>query len=123
MTAERWQQIEQLYHEALEREADRRAAFLDEACADDATLRREVEALLAANDQAGGFLDEHALTVEAKEFAAEYASLLETPAIQHFGHYQILSKLGAGGMGEVYLARDMTLERRVAIKILPPENG
>lgn len=120
MKAERWQRIEQLYHATLERAAHQRAAFLSEASADDDGLRREVEVLLAANEQAGGFLATPALEQEAKDLARE--SLAAPVAIQigqDLSHYRILSRLGAGGMGEVFLARDSILERCVALKLLP----
>jgi serine/threonine protein kinase/Tfp pilus assembly protein PilF len=122
MKAERWQRIEQLYHATLERAANQRAAFLAGASADDDGLRREVEVLLAANEQAGGFLATPALEQEAKDLARE--SLAAPVAIQigqEISHYKILSRLGAGGMGEVFLARDSILERRVALKLLPAQ--
>ena len=111
MNAERWQRIEQLYHAALERTGNQRAAFLAEASADDDGLRREVEMLLAANEQVGGFLGSHALEPEARIQAVQIG--------QELSHYTILSRIGAGGMGEVFLARDTVLERRVALKVLP----
>ncbi|MEO6725345.1 MAG: protein kinase [Blastocatellia bacterium] len=122
MTAERWQHIEQLYHAALERDTKTRAAFLDEACAGNAELHREVEALLAANDQATGFLGTPALEQEAKEIAAEKITARLTPVIGNsLNHYTVLSRIGAGGMGEVWLARDTRLDRQVALKMLPVE--
>jgi eukaryotic-like serine/threonine-protein kinase len=116
----RWQRIEQLYHAALERDAAQRTSFLVEACADDAALRREVEVLLAANDQASEFLATPALELEAKNLAAEsLGPLLGVQVGQELSHYTILSRIGAGGMGEVFLAQDHILERRVALKLLP----
>jgi serine/threonine protein kinase/Tfp pilus assembly protein PilF len=120
MKAERWQRIEQLYHATLERAANQRAAFLAEASADDDGLRGEVEVLLKANEQAGGFLATPALELEARDLAAE--SLTAPTAVQvgeELSHYRILSRIGAGGMGDVFLARDSILERRVALKLLP----
>src|SRR6266545_825024 len=120
MKPERWHRIERLCHAALERPANQRGAFLEDACADDTKLRSEVEMLIAANEQAGGFLATPALELEAKNIAAEG----DTPPIgiqvgQVLSHYTILSRIGSGGMGEVFLARDSILERRVALKILP----
>jgi eukaryotic-like serine/threonine-protein kinase len=117
MTPERWQQIEELYHAALECAGAERAAFLAEAGAGDEALRREVEILLAANAQADQFLSGHALEREAAKVVAQQQAIR---AGQQLNRYRILSRIGAGGMGEVWLAEDTTLNRRVAVKLLPP---
>src|SRR5262245_6190807 len=116
MKPERWKQIEKLYDAALKQDSGQRATFLDQACEGDEELRLEVASLLASDEQAGSFLAEPALEVAAKGIAAEGAS---SPIGRRIGHYQVLSLLGAGGMGEVYLARDTRLDRRIAIKFLP----
>src|SRR6185436_5019219 len=120
MDSERWQLIEELYHAALEREADERSAFLSEASGNDEILRRAVEQLLAANEQVGDFLATPALELEAKGLAADNsATPLGVEVGQDLSHYRILSRIGAGGMGEVFLAHDTILERHVALKLLP----
>lgn len=116
MTSDRWQQIEQLYHAALEREGNQRAAFLKNACAGDDALRREVESLLAHEKGVGSFLEAPALEAAAKMLGKDASRSLVGRRI---GSYQVLSLLGAGGMGEVYEARDSKLGRNVAIKVLP----
>ena len=113
MHADRWRRVQELYHAAYERPVHARGAFLDEACAGDATLREEVESLLAQPVSAD----------ESLERAARGVALPTTPrsfaAGTRLGPYEIAGPLGAGGMGEVYRARDSQLNRDVALKVLP----
>jgi hypothetical protein len=103
MSTDRWRRVEELYHEALRRDASQRATFLSEACADDEALLREVESLLRHEGSAAGFLAAPALEVSAKIMSEEPAAFF---AGRRFGSYTIHSAPGAGGMGEVYRARD-----------------
>jgi hypothetical protein len=120
MTPERWQQIEKLYHLVLEREPGRRDAFLDEACAGDEALRREVESLLAYQGRAESFTESPALEGGAQVMGEKR---IQSLIRRQIGSYKIVSLLGVGGMGEVYLAQDPRLERTIALKILPAEAG
>jgi serine/threonine protein kinase len=115
MTPERWQQIEKLYYAAREVTAKERASFLERACDQDPELRREVESLLAMHPEAGRFSSKPTMEESAKAMKDDPASLLG----RQLGAYKILSLLGAGGMGEVFKARDTRLNRTVAIKVLP----
>src|SRR5688572_3306901 len=108
MTSQRWQDLDRLFHSALERPPEERAGFLAEACGTDEAIRQKVEALLAAHEQSGEFLDAPAFEVTGSKLTLEQPSPL---ANRILGHYKILGTLGAGGMGEVYLARSE--ERRV----------
>ena len=116
MDPERWQEVDKLLELALEREPSKRAAFLDEACNGDAALRREVESLLSAHGKAGGFIEDPALEAPGP---ASRGAAVRIVAGQQLGPYKILSLLGAGGMGEVYRAKDDRIGREVAIKVLP----
>jgi serine/threonine protein kinase/Tol biopolymer transport system component len=113
--AERWRQIERLFHSALRRAPQDRDALLAEACSGDAELRREVESLLAEHGRGGSLLE-----TAPSDLAADWAQHQhQLTAEQTLGHFRILSPLGKGGMGEVYLAEDLKLRRKVALKLLP----
>ena len=120
MTPERWQQIEELFHSVAARPAVERTAFLDRACAGDEELRAEVERLLASHDEAGSFIKAPAFEVAAGMIADQGSQAMFAQAIgQSIGPYKILSLIGVGGMGEVYLAQDTRMSRDVALKLLP----
>ncbi len=116
MTPETWALVGRLYEASLERDVAERAPFLSNACGGNELLRREVESLLIAQEEAGDFLEGDAEKDTAELSAAQTPSL----AGKKLHHYELLSRLGTGGMGEVYRALDARLGREAAIKILPP---
>ena len=111
-----WKKIKELFHEALRLGASEREAFLNERCAGDLHLRIEVETLLLSLEHAETFLEVPAI-VSSMDGAVEW-QFKEGDVVSH---YQIIEPIGAGGMGQVYLAQDKKLHREVALKILPTE--
>jgi len=110
-----WEKAKRIFADAIKLAPEKRLQYLNEVCADDADTRREVESLLASFDDAESFME----TPAAKEFAGVIKSSdKKLEAGKCFGHYEIREQIGAGGMGEVYLARDKKLDRKVAVKIL-----
>ena len=119
MAPDRRQQISDLYHAALERQLGERTAFLKEACEGDEALQQEIESLLQDQAAAARFLGTPAPEVVPGALASRPRKTEMTG--RQLGPYTIVAPLGAGGMGEVYRARDSNLGREVAIKILPPD--
>jgi eukaryotic-like serine/threonine-protein kinase len=116
MTPEEWSRIETLFHQVLELPESERRAFLDKACGGDVQLRHHLESLMErANTNEESF---------QRQFvhAASYALAAQPRLGSTLGHYKIISVLGNGGMGGVYQARDMRLDRIVALKVLLPES-
>src|SRR5438876_421603 len=100
MKPERWQQLDALFHSALEREPEERATFLDEACAGDDALRKQVEALLTAHEEAGSFIESPALELEGRSLAKDQGDLPAGSMVgKKIGHYRVIALLGSGGMG------------------------
>jgi eukaryotic-like serine/threonine-protein kinase len=118
MTPERWQQVDDIFQAAVELSIEDRAAFVDSATEGDDELRREVESLIAADEQGLNLVEEPAFRVAASLLASSALQLREGQSISH---YEIIGPIGRGGMGEVYLARDQLLNRRVALKLLPAD--
>ena len=117
MPSERWLQVEQLFAEAVTLPVDRREAFVERASGADCGLRDELTALLATVERAGPFLSSTALDVFARQISREGWSVRPGDTI---GSYAIERRLGSGGAGEVWRARDERIGRNVAIKLLLP---
>lgn len=116
MDQDRWEQISRIYHASLEVPVAERSQYLQKACAGDPELRAEVESLLAMHEGAGGFLANPAMEEVAKEIKQGSPAMIG----RKLGPYHVLDFIGSGGMGEVYKACDLRLERTVALKILSP---
>ena len=114
MANDDWNKAKQIFADAMKIAPGKRSAFLDEVCRNDAETRREVESLLDSLDDAGSFMEKPA----AHEVAGLIRQNSSLEAGKIFGHYEIVRQIGAGGMGEVYLAKDKKLDRQVAVKIL-----
>src|SRR5438045_6084784 len=109
MNPEKWERIKELFESAVEREAPDRAQYVAEACEGDESLRCEVDRLLADHERAGSFLQQSPSMPPGSD---------DLRIGQILSHYEIVERIGQGGMGTVYRATDTQLQRPVAIKVL-----
>jgi eukaryotic-like serine/threonine-protein kinase len=116
MTPERWRRVKEIFQSAIQRAPGERAVFLESACDGDEVLRKEVESLIMSHEKSGEFIDSPAYEGAAEMIVDDKAELKPGQAV---GSYEIISFISRGGMGEVYLAQDRRLSRKVALKILP----
>ncbi|HEY0761635.1 MAG TPA: protein kinase [Pyrinomonadaceae bacterium] len=116
MTPERWQQVKEIFNSAINYRPEERSSFVSRACSGDEELRNEVESLIASHEESGSFIDQPAFEAAASLLGRESREL---NAGQMIGSYEVISFISRGGMGEVYLAEDKRLGRKVALKLLP----
>ncbi|HEY6120811.1 MAG TPA: protein kinase [Pyrinomonadaceae bacterium] len=116
MKSEQWHRVKEVFEAALDRAPEERSAFVGQACAGDELLHSEVESLLSSYEQEKSFLETPAAAMAAHSLVKEESAALVG---QHLGHYQVIREIGRGGMGVVYLAQDVSLDRPVALKLLP----
>jgi serine/threonine protein kinase/Flp pilus assembly protein TadD len=110
-----WQEVQRIFNRILKMDEKDRREFLNRRYGDDPSLRREVASLLSSYESADGFMEKPAIGTVAEAFFSENQQLTKG---QQFSHYEIIEQVGRGGMGEVYLARDLKLRRRVAVTLL-----
>lgn len=113
MEHESWEKVRRTFFKAIRRPLEQRSHFLDRSCKQDTSLRREVESLLASYDRAATFMESPAFRPRRLE------KRRKLEAGEEFNHYRIIRQIGSGGMGDVYLAEDTILERKVALKLMP----
>ena len=116
MTPERWQQVKEIFNSAINYRPEERSSFISNACSGDEELRNQVESLIASHEESGSFIDKPAFEAAASLLMREK---IELNSGQMIASYEVISFISRGGMGEVYLAEDKRLGRKVALKLLP----